>query len=235
MIVALAQQIFGQENGVATLQTNTLASPTKVGNTLVAVVSSFKTGGADTAIVITDSNTNSWSAATALQTTTGNARLRIFYAPITTAGSSHTVTATANATAFISLSVFEFQGILYPGTPLDQNTGGVGSSTAGNSGNVTTAGQADVFISGATVDNASITFTPGNNFTKVDQQTGGQNLYTEYKIDAPQTTAGTYTWSGTTPWAAVIATFKGASSNTPGNLGRNFDVADGMSRSEVAN
>lgn len=142
------QRVF-VTNGSATQVTAGIT--TTSGNLLVAVVTTF----ANVIGTITDSNSNTWTGATASAGTT-NGFCRIFYAKNITGGAAHTITHTPSAgNGFPTLTVFEIAGADLT-SPLGSTNSTVSATAAHASGNITSSATLnECWIGGCSVTSGS--------------------------------------------------------------------------------
>lgn len=165
-------------------------------------------------ISVTDSKGNTWHEYPDTFANGGD-KGSLWYAENCAAG-SNTVTLTAGGTGFFCrLIIAEFSGAR-TSSSFDASTHATGSSTAANSGSITTS-VANELLLGFHENSAadSIGSTPASGWTAVNNVTG--NLYLYYKIG---TSPGSYSYSTTLgssePWAASIAAFKPPGAAPPG-------------------
>jgi hypothetical protein len=121
------------------------SSATTAGDLIVVEVLWSNTG----AVSFTDSRNDGYAAANSRATWGGGWSAQTFYAKNITGGTT-TVTATfaTSLSSFAIVQVHEYAGIDKT-NPLDGASSGVGTSTATNSGNVTTTGSNDLLFTGS--------------------------------------------------------------------------------------
>ena len=185
-----------------------LPSPATDGNLIVVGIETYNE--AIPADAITDNYGNTYTKVN--EAVNGLNRVAIFYAKNIAGGATFTVSSLNinNRT----LTVQEYSGA-DPTNPLDQFNSNTGSSNAPNSGNVTTTTDGELYFGLAFGGLNNNTWTAGVNYTIREQVTTPltARIATEDKIEAAQTTAATFTTSGSGPWAATIATFRPAISS----------------------
>lgn len=220
MAIAHSQtvKVVGDVNATAV---TTAAITTTTGNLTVVVCIWFGAGVTFTSMA--DSKGNTWTQIGSQQTTSGNAKMRMYYAKNITGGASHTFTLTVSANnSYPLLFVSEFSGIDTT-SPFDVQAATTGSSTTPSSGVTATRAQADELLVGGLVDESSgvVTITAGTNFTiptngKEENGAANSTGAIEYQIvSSTGTDAGTFTISVSEPWGAQVATFKAPTTSVP--------------------
>lgn len=193
------------------------------GNLLVAGCGSWLNAGSQN-LVVTDSKTNTWTENPAgPKAPDSKTRIHQFYVPNAIGGATHTFTATGSAGSYMALFVSEFSGIALT-SPLDKSAGATGNSGAPSSGVTATRTQSDEVLVGmsGTDDGGGRVWNAGTGFTipaNGNQDVGDSYVAAvEYQIvSATGTEAATYTFSSlTSPWAAIIGTYKAAGADPIG-------------------
>ena len=188
----------------------TYSSATTSGDLLTVCISGY----GPATFTITDTYSNTWVLAK--RVVNGSLSSEIWYAQNCTGGSSHQVTVTPSAAAYITVALSEFSGVAASGA-LDQTGSGTGTSTSPSSGNVTTAIAGELYIGHMMpLSNPTITDESGwNNRFTVAGSASSNGFSEETQGDtstiAAGTYAATYTLSSSQSWGAVIATFLPAS------------------------
>jgi len=175
------------------------------GNTLV-VFGRF-TGGSGTP-TISDTNGNTWIN---LFDVTNGSDINMVWVAYGAKSSTTTnyVTVAQPTQASVQMLIAEYSGVTSVSPQLDQSAEATGTSTAANSGNVTTLVANDLllgFVSNSTTN--GLTITPGASFTT--RATVNGNTYLEDRV---VTTTGTYnasaTLSSSVPWFCAVVALKG--------------------------
>lgn len=122
------------------------------------------------------------------------------------------VTATfSTTTTDRAILLSEFSGVMAV-SPLGQNTNAQGTSTAPNSGNITTATANELIIGVANFNSGGVAYTPGStgiySFTESGEVAPGRIIEMEWAIVGA---AGTYSANGTitsAAWTQAVASYK---------------------------
>jgi hypothetical protein len=177
------------------------------GNLLIAVVAWNNSGRAFTSI--TDTIGNTWTAATAL-VSTSTALLRIYYAfNCKATGSNNVVTLNIGGGANCAIAIHEYSGLVAASSVIDQQNTGNNTTINPTSSPVTNTVVGDlVFAACNIVSTTAPTSTAG--FTReVSTLFTTNTLSTEDQIDAGTGTfSSAWTHAGTSQYATGIATFK---------------------------
>ena len=162
--------------------------------------------------------------------TSSNAYVGMAYA-YNIAGGSTAATMSGFASNIITLSCYEFSGVLSTADPLDTGTRGTYSATTTYATpSMTTASSSDLLIGMITADTASITpYSPFSQLSSLPYATHGWVTYVTNALLQP---AGTYTNNGLLPSSnsgnANVAAFK------PGLVGIAQDVSKFVSSTNIA-
>lgn len=226
MAIAFVQATKGASGAAVASQAATLGAAPTAGNTLIAVVACDTTGR-----TFTLSSTNAtWQATADKIQASASGDVHLFTTTAVAASAGAAVTATINTgTAFLTVAVYEFSGLVTGSGPLDVSAGAADATGAGginvSAGTTATTTQADelVFAGWMFNNGLAITFTPGAGFTApaaAQNLSGNADLccLSEYKIVAAtgaQTATGT-TNDNTGRWAGALATYKQASAAPAG-------------------
>lgn len=209
MALAFAQNLGNLSTGSATSLAGTFGSSTVSGN---AIAVGARIGAQGRTVTASDNKSNSYSQAKNQTFNTGN-ELFGHYALNVTGGASHQVTVgISGAAASIRFTIHEESGVA-TSSALDQSNSGSGSSTAPDSGNVTTT-VADEWIFGICATDTDVGFTAGASFGHLvmSPSTGGsQREATEDRIvSATSTYSAPFTVSPTNDWGCIVLAFKAA-------------------------
>jgi len=211
--VAAAPHLVQTASGTETASSTSLSGsfPTQTGGGDLLVLSASEYNGATNHITsVTDTAGNAWKLIGSYNVAGHNSNGEMWYA----ANASPTLTVTVHnpSAAFVSFEVQEFAGVAASG-PLDVATGTSNTSTAPNSGAVTSTATNELavgFIAGHNNAQAITVTSPG--YTAQSQQTttgSTATVITGYQVVGglgPQSFAGSF---GTAMyWAAGIAIFK---------------------------
>jgi len=180
-------------------------SANTVGDLIVVQVLWSNTG----AVTLTDSRGNTYTAATARSTWSGDNSAQTFYAKNVAAG-TNTVTAKFATTlsSYAIVQAHEYSG-LDKTNPLDGTSSGVGTSATANSGNVTTTGSSDLLFAGGGALGAL--GTPPTGWTARLNTSGNRTA------DKITTAAGTYNFTSSATgnqWVMQLVAFKADSGST---------------------
>jgi hypothetical protein len=165
--------------------------------------------GGDTSCAFSDGSGATW---TSLTTQTLGGTVCMGYAIAGSGQTNNTVTATFGASRdALQIAFCRVTGI--DSTPLDDDTGGTGNSTAVDAGSLTTA-TADtiLFLFGTAFGDVSASNWFGGSGTELIDT--NSVFYVGYRIVASTGTYDPTCTIGSQEWAAVAAAFKGASSGT---------------------
>lgn len=178
-------------------------SPNVLGNTLI-VFGRF-TGGSGTP-TISDTQGNTWVN---LFNITNGGDINMIWVAYSVKAGTNFITVAQPTQASVQLLIAEYSGVTSVAPQLDQSTDNTGTSTAANSGNITTLVKNDLllgFVSNSTTN--GLTITPGAGYTT--RATVNGNTYLEEQV---VTATGTYsasaTLSSSVPWFAAIVALKG--------------------------
>lgn len=224
--------------------TAAFGNPTTFGNTIVGTIGDDSSANNNVA-GISDSHGNSWKQVASLGAFDSGS---MWYAPLTGAGSNHTITIRYKTTFTTGINfVFqEFSGIVAFGLDVAASSDNVANVSIASGTTATTTQANEVVVMGGQADASTITFTLGSGYTNLIQvasATPNMAVTQQSKVVAViGTQSGVITQSsaGTHDTVGVIGAFKignffvgdtGANYSSP----RHVIVADGMSRSEVAN
>lgn len=183
------------------------------------VVVAFTTYGATTSAVVSDNKSNTYSQARRRDITANNEGAWIFYCPNIVSSPTFTVTCNpGGASADITLIIAEFSGV-DQAAPFDQSNDNGGDSTTPTSGSVTTSVAGELYVGLLVHGNTNRALTEGSGWTLIQENEGGtSNIPASaiYRVSA----AGTYdaNWTigtGSSSYAALIATFKPAAAASP--------------------
>jgi hypothetical protein len=174
---------------------------------IVLVISQYSVGASDTP---SDSKGNTWAGLTVQ--TSGDARVRLFYASAPTAGSGHTF-AYSVSNSYATITALAFSGA--HASPFDQENGAGASAASIQPGSVTPTEDNELVVCGlctggnqggdATINGG---FTLAHRFAYDGNSMGGAGAYL---IQATATAANpTWSWPNSGAAAAAIATFKAA-------------------------
>jgi hypothetical protein len=207
MAIAFVQVAQANSNSVAFSSNNT------AGNLLVCAIAS---GGNVTNV--TDTAGNTW---TKLEDTddAGSPLYADLWYTADCLGGANTVSLSGGFGGFESIAVAEFSGIAAV-SPADQSSGAQGDLAllqSPDSGDVTPT-EADELLVGVICNSVGKATTWTNTFNEVAETTNGRNVSLAYLIvDSIATWAaeGTLPEGGTTPWAALIGTFKAVAGSSP--------------------
>lgn len=215
------KRIVATSSGSATSVTTSAATTTS-GNLLVVMVFCF--GNHIGASPVTDSKSNTWTAAiSSTGTTQGWAAM--FYAANATGGASHTFTFTASSSDYLTMVVFEVEGAA-TSSVLSNTSSSTASTASHSSGNITAnTSVSEIFIGGLALSAAAEgTGTTSANYwspTFLGTAATGttEGAASGWRIVAPSTTSA---FAVTTSTAAnetiIVAGFK-AESATPSSGG----------------
>lgn len=177
-------------------------SQNTLGNTLIAY--GRFTGGSG-APAILDSQGNTWIQ---LFSVTNGSDINVAWVAYQVKAGTNNVTFSQPTQSGLQAIIAEYSGVTSV-SPLDQTANATGTSTAANSGNVTTTVANELllgFVSNSTTN--GLTITPGSGYTT--RQTVNGNTYLEDKVvTTTGTNAASATLSSSVPWFAAIVTLKG--------------------------
>jgi hypothetical protein len=157
-------------------------------------------------VALSDSNGNTYTAATARETWGGNWSAQVFYASQILKG-TNTVKATFSTgiTSFGILYLHEYSGLAGV-SPVDVSASAIGTSASMSSGSVTTSQANDVLFAAGASD--STVTSPGTGFTA--RLTGYGNLTEDRTVTTTGSYAGTASQNGIT-WVMQLVAFRVAS------------------------
>ena len=160
-------------------------------------------------VSMSDSNGNTYTAATVRQSFGDNWSAQVFYAPIL-AGGSNTVTATFSTpiASFGIVYVHEYSGLAAV-NPVDVSASGIGASAAMSSGAVMTTHANDLLFAAGASDNAVT--KAGSGFTT--RLTGFGNLTEDRVVTTAGSYAGTAKQNGS-QWVMQLVAFRVATGKT---------------------
>src|SRR5438445_800602 len=205
--IALVQHV-GKDAGTTTTSTLAFASSNTAGNFIGVAVR----GGLSSAQVftITDSNGNTYKQAAQVGYTGSAVTSAIYYAE-NIKGGANTVTVSMTVSGPLRFAILEYSGVAASGS-LDATAVNTATSSAPNSGNLTTTVSGDLLLATVGTTNPAM-FTAGTGYTIRDFVPAEPNtkLISEDQI---QTTAGVASASASLgasdTWGAVLAAFKAA-------------------------
>jgi len=206
MGLGLGQHTVATEGGTGTVTTSPVTTTT--GSLVVLMMA---VGPTRTYNEPTDSKGNIWTQISS--ELGGIEKTRMYYSVLTSAGSSHTFTASITTAGAVSLWMLEILGA--SGTALDQADRVQDATSPYESSGVGTTAS-DEFLVGFTSNEFGGTqsHTAGNGFTGLDEVTDGAIFWTGLSAYRIVSSAGTYSSSFTLGSAATshvwIATFKAA-------------------------
>ncbi len=169
---------------------------------------------------VTDSNGNSYQQGAQLGLTANSLTVAIYYAE-NIKGGVNTVTVSDTVSGPLRIAILEYSGIAISSS-LDATAMGQGTSTAPNSGNLTTAASGDLLLAAiATINSGS--FTAGSGYTIEDfvPAEPSTKLITEDQIQAASGTVSAGTTLGTSDnWGAVLVAVKapGGAAGSPSSI-----------------
>jgi len=165
---------------------------------------------------VSDSNSNTWTGLTASSANSGGAKTRLFYCLNPTVGSGHTFTLSTTG-IYSGIIAQAFSGAANSSVFDQENSLVTASATSANTGSITPTENNEMIVFAGPGGNAA-SYLSSSSVGTVTQSTTG-NSGQDYSVGAGyyvQTTAAainpTLTANQSTPWAAVIASFKGAAS-----------------------
>ena len=204
--------------------------------------------GINQALQVSDSRGNIYRQALSVNETGAGRTLAIFYAENIAPG-ANTVTVSDSVSAYMKITVLEYSGVALSSS-LDTTVSAIGDSSSPNSGNATTAANAELLLA-AVMSGASATFTAGSGYKAeefVPAEPNTQVITEDQILSLAGNAAATATLGATDFWAAGLVTFKPAiggpgtaptieslSPNTGTNgtvvtiSGYNFGIAQGLS------
>lgn len=199
------------------------STPT-VGNLVVVVVARYPTVPSPTEV--TDNKGNTYTRAVVASSPAGspNDSVAIYYAKNISSSGTFTVSYAGGGT----ISILEYSGADTT-APLDLTSGGTGNSTTPDSGSVTTTGNGKLFIGAAWSNRDGDAWAANNGFTLRQSETNNsfrERLAVADKVGNAQTTSARFTVTSSDTWAAVVATFKPATtaSSNAQNLAYTYDA-----------
>ena len=210
--IAMVQASAVEGNSVTSLS-RAFQNSNTAGNMIIAFV---RMSTASQSVTVSDSNGNVYTDAVAQAQTTDGHQIHIFYAA-NIKGGPNTVTASfSNVNNYPWLAIYEYGG-LRATSPLDQVVHAQGYGTAVNTGATgsTTAANELVFSAASIPAGSSTQVSAGSGFTIMQQDTVTSRAANEVDpVVAIGSYSGTFTLSAPENWAAVAATFVGASSTS---------------------
>ncbi|HEX8837415.1 MAG TPA: Ig-like domain-containing protein [Candidatus Acidoferrum sp.] len=205
--ITLVQHV-GKDAGTTTTSTLAFASPNTAGNFIAVVIR----GGLSSSQVftVTDSNGNTYKQAAQIGSSGSAVTDAIYYAE-NIKGGADTITASMTVSGPLRFAILEYSGVATSNS-LDVAVVATATSTAPNSGNVTTTVSGDLLLgSVGTAD--SVAFTAGTGFTIRDSVPAapGTKLIDEDQIQpAAGSISASATLSPSSSWGAILAAFKPA-------------------------
>lgn len=174
-------------------------------------------GGINSAAIISDNKSNTWTTIVTSGAVDGNGKVRMWYCLAPTVGTGHTFTVGTGASPGINsgIVVMAFSGAA-ASSALDQYTSNfsTSSATTGTPGSITPTENNELIVFAGPCGGNTTTFS-GTSLGVVQETITGTSGV-DYSIGIgyyAQSTAAainpTMTWSSTTSWAAAIASFKG--------------------------
>lgn len=217
MAATQAQATGVQSVGSVASVTKSYTSSTTTGNNLIASVSCYKDGAATTFTVADNKGNGNFTSARRQTAASGpgNVVVEGFYKENASGGSSHSITATPNASAYVTIAIEEWSG-LKTSTSEDVDNSGTGSSTTPSSGAASPTGTC-VYIGAVTHDGATTTITPntGGGWTQSYEAEDASNMpiNAQYIVGTGSKTA-TWTLGASRAWTAIVMTFQEAAAGT---------------------
>ena len=209
---ALKQSTLGWTTTFASNKTVSFSQPVDNGSLIVVAVSIYSSSTANLSSV-TDSKGNAYiKAASNPAAPSGNHLVSVWYSQNVTGGSSFSVTATPQGSAYVTLALHEYTGLALSGV-LDQTQNNTGTSQAATTGLSGPTTQDSELIFGAYLhqDAGVVGATPGAGFSLRQSLTDGtyEPLVTEDSfVQAAGSYAAPLTWAKSIQWNAALATFK---------------------------
>jgi 5-hydroxyisourate hydrolase-like protein (transthyretin family) len=205
--IALVQHT-SKDAGVTSSTTLAFNANNIAGN-WIGVIVRVGNGSQGIAITVTDSNGNTYHQAVQMASSPiGN--LAIFYAENSKAG-VNTITVSDNISATLRVAIFEYSGVMKANS-LDVTVSAQGTSTAPNSGNVTTTANGDLLLGAVMTTNAA-SYTAGSSYVieeNVPVEPGTKLLVEDELQTAAGAVAASATLAASDNWGAVLAAFKSA-------------------------
>jgi hypothetical protein len=200
-----------------TSATVTVAGLNMTGVNLIVVVRVYYTGASG--ITFGDTESNSYSTLTPAEVgANGRVEIAYKYAPVVSSSMDFTF---AGTSLFPALAVYGFSGAA--ASPFDQENGNAASGLSSiQPGLVTPSEDNELIFAGVNMQNSFSGPTVNSSFVSPPPSEIAYNGATNYGLLASyliQTSAGavnpTFSWTGSIPAAAAIATFKGGTPSGP--------------------
>ena len=224
--ITLVQHI-SRDAGTVTSSTLAFAANNTAGNWIGVAIRAGRTGQA---FVVSDSRGNTYRSAVQFNVTVDTPAgdtLAIFYAE-NVSGGANTITVSQSTSTTLRFAILEYRGIATSNS-LDRAIAAQGTSTAPDSGTVTTTAAGDLLL-GAIVTANGASPTAGSGYTAEDRVPAapGTKLFIEDRIQATAgTAAANASLSASDRWASALTAFK-AATGTPGPIITSLTPASGV-------
>ncbi len=209
--ITFEQSKSGQTVSTASTVAVSFDSTPTAGN-LVVVAASCWTGPID-ANGVTDNQGNTYTQIVSREAVgASGVYVSLFYASNISSSGTFTVTFNCDAgggTDDMGLAIHEYSGASTT-SPLVTSNSASGTGTSGDSGNITTTSEGQMYFGATAWVNSAATSSVGGGYTLREEEQdndGTQGILTEDKFGDAQTTSATATYSTTTQWAVVTAAF----------------------------
>ncbi|MGH3217979.1 MAG: beta strand repeat-containing protein [Streptosporangiaceae bacterium] len=192
-----------------TSTTITLSSPVHAGDLLVGWFGQFNASGQ---VTVSDSVNGTWTRSTASTTwNSGAGDLALYYFQDSAAAPyGLTITISASSATYLDGAVAEYSGVATSGA-LDQVAVAKGVGTTPNSGSTTAVGAGELVVGGIITGTSPGTVTAGTSqgqtFTMRAQSSSGSADLEDILSGAAGAQDAAATFSASTDWYAVVATF----------------------------
>jgi hypothetical protein len=201
-----------------TSTTITLSAPVHAGDLLVGWFGDYNSSGQ---VTVSDSVNGAWTRSTASTTFGGGGDIALYYVQNSAAAPNGlTITISASNATYLEAAVGDYTGVATAGA-LDQVAVAKGTSTTVDSGATGSVGAGELVVGGILTGGSPGSVTAGSsqgqNFTMLAQSSGLSSNLEDIVSSAAGAQDARATFSTSTDWYAVVATFHtfGSGNTTP--------------------
>ncbi len=203
--LSLVQQT-GVEGAPASSTSVSFTSPVTAGDLVVVAVGTWSVPSVSS-FTVSDNKGNTYTQAV-LDNTGSTRTVAIYYAIVSTGGSSFQVTVTPSASAYTTIAINEYSGV--GAIAVDTTGTGNGTSTTPSAGSLVLSGSGELVAMMTAVDYGGITYTAGSGFSLGFTANNGTNESGAYENDlsGSGTVTASLSLSANDNWTAAAAAFQ---------------------------